>query len=436
MARADVTSGTYVEPRAYRLMDGRLSQDRLDVAGIPALPGIDSTVQLLANGYLFGERGFDRVQGDAFHTRLLGRRVTVLRGLEAVRFFYEGGRFDRSHGSVPRSAVHLLQDEGSVQTLEGSQHAERKILFLGLLGSEEARQELLEAVNREWIQAATGSAGVPQPMLEFTTGVLARAVQRWMGIAPESVSSLSAGELASMVNNAGAAGVPNWAARARRVASERKARELIRGARQSQLASGRLRDLAFFEEGGTRLPEEVAAIELLNILRPTVAVARYLTFAALAVYRNPRAHQMATGTDLERRSVAEEVRRFFPFFPVIGGKATRDLEWQGAPIREGSWVMVDLYGTDHHSALWESPRRFMPERHLNPVRARSIVAQGTGDLSTTHHCPGQSLTSDLIALGLQLLTRGPAYAVPPQDFRVSLRRLPTAPQDGFVVSFI
>ena len=70
----------------------------------------DDTLRLLRDGYRFGERGFQRADADLFRTRLMARRVTVLRGLDAARFFYEDGRFDRSPGSVPRSAVHLLQD--------------------------------------------------------------------------------------------------------------------------------------------------------------------------------------------------------------------------------------------------------------------------------------------------------------------------------------
>ena len=83
---------------------------------IPRLRTMDDSLRLLRDGYLYGGRGFRHVGADEFHTRLLGRPVTVMRGLGAARFFYEGSRFDRSPGAVPRSAVRLLQDDRSVQT--------------------------------------------------------------------------------------------------------------------------------------------------------------------------------------------------------------------------------------------------------------------------------------------------------------------------------
>jgi fatty-acid peroxygenase len=40
------------------------------------------------------------------------------------------------------------------------------------------------------------------------------------------------------------------------------------------------------DEGGTFLPTGIAVIELINILRPIVAMARYIVFAAIELHRN------------------------------------------------------------------------------------------------------------------------------------------------------
>ena len=40
------------------------------------------------------------------------------------------------------------------------------------------------------------------------------------------------------------------------------------------------------DEGGTFLPTGITVIELINILRPVVAMARYIVFAAIEPHRN------------------------------------------------------------------------------------------------------------------------------------------------------
>src|SRR4051812_22715375 len=99
---------------------------------IGQLGALDSAPGFLRDGYLFGTRRFERVQDDAFRTRLLGIPVVVMRGPDAARFFYEGGRFSRT-AALPPSVTHLLQDAGSVQTLEGGAHRHRKRLFVDAL---------------------------------------------------------------------------------------------------------------------------------------------------------------------------------------------------------------------------------------------------------------------------------------------------------------
>lgn len=395
---------------------------------IPRLPWPDDSLRLVRDGYRYGERGFARTGTDAFRTRLMGRRVTVMRGLDAARFFYEGGRFDRSRGAVPRSAAHLLQDAGSVQTLEDAPHIRRKELFLSALADP---QDVVERFRDTWRRRAAGSGEVP--MLTFASEVLAHSVATWAGIEPDAVS---AEELTSMIDNAGRIGPVNWAGRLRRQHStERTARGLIEESRRREPDDTPLSRLAHHVEQGEPLPTDVAAVELLNLLRPTVAVARFIVFAAYALHRRPEFRAGLAADPDRRHAFAQEVRRFFPFFPLIGGHATRDLEWAGQTLPRGSWVMLDLYGTDHHPQLWPEPRRFDPVRFI-PDTAPPVVAQGLGDMAATHHCPGEPATSDLIEAGVHLLVAGPEYRVADdQDLRISLRRMPAAPRDGLRVQF-
>lgn len=393
---------------------------------IPRLRTMDDSLRLLRDGYLYGGRGFRHVGADEFHTRLLGRPVTVMRGLDAARFFYEGSRFDRSPGAVPRSAVRLLQDDRSVQTLEGRAHQERKALMLSALAGSDG---LVAAFREQWVSRAEASRGEVS-LLHFASQVLWCAAAEWAGV---DEGAIRVTELTSMIDNAGVVGPPNWIARARRAKTEQTVGDIIRELRRTPEIALPASRIAHHREDGRLLPVQVAAVELLNLLRPVVAVARFVVFAAYALDRQPDA---AHGAHDPRgaRAFANEVRRFFPFFPMIGGHATQPVEWKGEELPAGAWVMLDLYGTDHHPLQWQSPSRFDPGRFRGNTPA--VVAQGFGDDITTHHCPGEPATNDLISAAVGLLLDGPPYHVPEQDLRISLRRFPAAPRDGFRIEFL
>src|SRR5947209_16663645 len=118
---------------------------------IPTLAVPDSTAGFLRDGYLFGGRRFARVRSDAFRTRIAGRPVIVARGLDAARFFAEGDRFTRV-GALPPSALRLLQDVGSVQTLDGDAHRRRKALFLDVAADAASRALLVGAFREAWLE--------------------------------------------------------------------------------------------------------------------------------------------------------------------------------------------------------------------------------------------------------------------------------------------
>src|SRR4051812_32895277 len=99
-----------------------------DAPSSPPRVAGEQSLELLLEGYPYGLHRFERLRSDAFRTRLAGQRVLFLRGAEAARFFYEGGRFDRT-ASLPPTVKHSLQDVGSVQTLAEARHRARKALF-------------------------------------------------------------------------------------------------------------------------------------------------------------------------------------------------------------------------------------------------------------------------------------------------------------------
>lgn len=406
---------------------------------LPRIPG-DQTLAFLGEGYRFAPRRFEKVGGDAFATRLMGRPVAFLRGPEAARFFYEGGRFTRER-ALPRSVLHSLQDEGSVQTLVGHAHGHRKAMFLDLM-TEAGVRRLRDAFHDEWLRSVDDASARGRVVLARDLHLpLTRAGCRWVGV-PTGDDEARAHEFAEMIGRAGSFGPVNWYARTLRHRTERWARRLIQDVREGRLvvdddmpvaAIARHRD-----EHGEPLPVEVAAIELLNVIRPTVAVARFLVFAAWALHVHPHWRiRFAAGDDAFLYPFAQEVRRFFPFFPVVGGRAARDLEFAGHTFREGDWVILDLFGTDRHPDVWPNADRFHPERfHHGPPGLNELIPQGGGHPHDGHRCPGEDPTIELIVEFTRLLTRETEYEVPEQDLRISLRRMPAQPQSGMVLEHV
>src|SRR5699024_2451239 len=103
---------------------------------------------------------------------------------------------------------------------------------------------------------------------------------------------------------------------------------------------------------GNLLDTHTAAVEVLNIIRPIVAIAIYINFTALAVHEYPAAKEKLTDGDPKQlQAFVQEVRRFYPFFPFQGAIVKKDFTWQGYEFEEGTLTILDIYGTNHDPAL-------------------------------------------------------------------------------------
>jgi fatty-acid peroxygenase len=400
----------------------------------------DSTLAFRREGYTFISTRCDRLGTDLFATRLLLRPLVCLRGAEAAAVFYDPERFGRQD-AVPRSAQHLLQDAGSVQTLSGAAHDHRKALFLGQL-TDPSVEALAAGFERE-LDAALSRPDRRRMVLdtELRT-LLTRAAFAWAGLVEDpAVVRRRAEDFGLMVDRAGSLGPPNWNARRRRVATERWAAGQI-GRLRSE--SGGQHDdaspaaaVARHRDGdGQLLPEAVAAVELLNLLRPIVAVGRFMAFAVLALIQRPvwRA-RLAEGSADDELIFAQEVRRCFPFFPLVGGTAVTEFSWGGHAFSPGDLVLLDLYGTNHDARAWENPESFDPERFLGwDPDPNTVVPQGGGDVATGHRCPGESATLGLISAAARAVGRHPEFEARVQDLTFDLSHIPAAPRSGVVLT--
>lgn len=409
------------------------------MAEIPRDDAVDSSLAFKSEGYRFIDNRCRRFDSDVFAARLLGRRMYFTQGRDAARMFYEPGRFTR-RGALPKSALHLLQDEDSVATLDGPAHRRRKEMFLTILAPERLdgfcrlASDILLSEARLW-------ANRNEVRLHAAfRGILCRAVCRWAGLDfdERQLEGLTR-EFGEMIDNAGSVGPSNWRARGRRRKVERHMARIIedvRAARLAPLTESPLHAIAFAEDaGGVQMRPEIAAVELINILRPTVAVARFMTFAVLALHEHPDTAERVAADEAYREAFVQEVRRFYPFFPAVTGIAEKAFFWQGHRFERGDQFVLDLYGTDHDANRWEDARDFRPERFLGWTdNAFDFIPQGGGSHASGHRCPGEWLTIAVMKALLETLMRNIRYDVPPQDLSIDLGKMPALPASGFIVS--
>ncbi|WP_433272196.1 cytochrome P450 [Actinosynnema sp. CS-041913] len=352
-------------------------------------PLVDQTAALLAHGYrwLPGLRR-DAPAGVA-HTRVLGQRAAVLCGPEAARYFYDEDHVQR-RTAIPGPVLSTLFGHGAVHTLDSVEHRRRKALFLSVL-TPGGVADLAAHACEAWDDAvASWRPGRDVVLFDAASRVLTRAVCRWAGV---PLDDAVARDVTAMVDGFATPGPRHWRARKARDRRERWLAGLIEEARSGvEPASARsaLDEVAHHRDaGGGLLDSRVAAVELLNVLRPTVAVCWFVMFAGHALHRWP-AHRerLASGEPEFATAFAHELRRFYPFAPFLGGRAVRDLEWRGEPIPAGSLVLLDVFGQHHDAGLWGDPYAFRPQRFVDrPVGAFDLIPQGGGDPATRSSLP-------------------------------------------------
>lgn len=396
----------------------------------------DVTIPLVRGGYAFLDRWWPGPRDTVMEVRLLGRRTLVVRGEDAARLFYDGELFSR-RGAVPGAIGNPLFGRGAIHGLDGSEHQRRKAMFLTAL-SLEAAEQLADAVGTAWSERCeswlvTGRAAV----FDEAVQVLGAAVLAWSQapVQPPSVTAL-AHDLARLVDGFGSMAPSQLVTRrlARR-RCETWARSVIRVSRArgpadvstpTDLVAGAK------DSSGAPLPERVAAVELLNLLRPAVAVAWFVSFAAIAIADHPelRASLSSAGDHAGRRTFAHELRRAYPFVPMLAARARVGLDIQGHPVRPGQRVLLDVWGSHHLPDRWPAPDSFQPCRFVaSPPTAYDLVPQGGGDPAQGHRCPGEAATELIIQKCAQRLA-DLDYEIVPADRLFPMTRMPTRPPSG------
>ena len=133
----------------------------------------------------------------------------------------------------------------------------------------------------------------------------------------------------------------------------------------------------------------------------------------------------------------DEIRRYYPFIPLIGGRVLSQFTWRDHTFKKKDWVLFDLYGTNHDPRIWADPQTFRPERFSQrDIGLYDLVSHGAGDRRVTHRCPGEWITVEQMKAIIRVMTREMSYEVPSQDLNINLARIPALPSSGFVIKKI
>lgn len=371
--------------------------------------------------------------------RVLGRPACAISGPRATEFFYGTGNLER-RTALPGPVVSALFGKGAVHTLDSDAHRARKSLFTSLLlgdGIEEVAKLAGEAFDTA---AGNWPAGGRVVLFDEAARAIARGVTRWSGVPLQDRETDGlAADLVAMVDGFATLGPRHWRALTARRRRERWLASTIDGVRAERAVAPPGSALARVAADPTIGDSRTAAVELLNIIRPATAVAWFVAYSAHAFARWPElADALCAADSATVTSFVHEVRRFYPFAPFLGGRATRDLTFDGEQVAKGTLVLLDVYGQHHDAHLWGDPYEFRPARFDGrDIGEFELIPQGGGNPRTGHRCPGEKVTIAVLGALAQrvarLLAQG-AVSLPEQDLGIDLTRIPARVSSGVVLA--
>ncbi|WEG10883.1 cytochrome P450 [Pullulanibacillus sp. KACC 23026] len=407
---------------------------------LPHEEGFDHTFDLLREGYLFALNRRKSFNSDVFSTRLFGKDVICMNGTEAARLFYDSEKFER-HGAAPNRVIQTLFGKNGVQTLDGNRHTHRKELFMSIM-SPSSRRKLSEIAREEWGKAVQKWERMEQ--VTFYTEVqelLGRTASRWVGV-PISESEINelTNDLAAMFESPAVIGPKHWKGRKARNRLEGWLVAIISQVREKKLhapSDTALYQFVWHQDlEGKLLEPKVAAVELLNILRPIVAISIFINFTLLAIHHYPdEKTKLEMGDEADANRFIQEVRRYYPFFPMVGALVKVDFVWKNYPFKKGTLTLLDLYGTNHDPNIWDEPDAFKPERFFNwQDDLFSFIPQGGGDYVSGHRCAGEWVTIDIMKISLDHLVSYMDFDIAPdQDLSYSMVNIPSIPHSRLIL---
>ncbi|GAA3723690.1 cytochrome P450 [Salinicoccus jeotgali] len=395
--------------------------------------------ELMDKGYGLLEELRQDVGAPVVKAELLNEEMIITYGKEAARKFYDPENFKRG-GAMPTPILKTLFGEDGVQTLDGEAHHHRKNYFMDLMKPE--RMEDYQKILDRNLTAELDKQHGEFELFDLANRVLFNSIAEWSGINLERYDDKTLEDLAqnqiSMISGAVTSPKDHIKGVTDRNESEKWARGLIEEARAHPVKGKEHLALYTFAQAtdldGNLLPVEVAAVELLNIIRPTVALTVWIALMghALFSYDDIRT-ALKEDFDALQDPFIQEMRRYYPFFPMLPAIAVRDVEIDGYEIPEGSWVVLDLYGSNHDARTIADPEKFEITRYKDNATSLSyeeeyeMIAQGGGKFREMHRCAGEWITLHSMRVFSDHLVNRYDFSVPEQDWTIPFNQFPTYP---------
>src|SRR3569833_3413664 len=179
----------------------------------PRDPGLDNTLALLREGYLYIPNRCRRYHSDVFKTRLLLQDTICMSGAEAAALFNDADRFVRK-GAAPMREQKTLFGVGGVQGLDGERHQHRKHKNKKHKNNNNNKQHEHHTTHK-WDNAiARWERRERIVLFDEVQDILCRAVCAWVGVPlPEPDVAQRTADFAAMIEAGGKVGPAHWRGR-------------------------------------------------------------------------------------------------------------------------------------------------------------------------------------------------------------------------------
>lgn len=410
-----------------------------DTNQMPREEGLDHSLSLMREGYLYILNRRHSFSSEIFETRLLGKKAICMGGKEAAEVFYDTEKFKRED-AAPNRVVQTLFGKNGVQALDGQDHKHRKEMFMSIM-SPKGLQSLKDITNKQWKLALSKWQQMDEVVLyDEVKEILCRTACQWAGVPLEEDDVKKLGkDLAAMYESPAAIGPNHWSGRHARNRVEKWIGELVEKVRNGELNPPEGTALHKFswhrDLEGNLLNTDTVSVEVINILRPIVAIAIFINFTVLALHHYPKEREkLKTFDERYAQMFVQEVRRFYPFFPFVAALVKKDFTWNNYKFEEGTLTLLDLYGTNHDPEIWENPDIFDPNRFAKwDGSPFNFIPQGGGDHFMGHRCAGEWVTIEVMKVSLDYLVNQMNYEVPNQDLSYSMVSIPSIPHSNIIL---
>src|SRR5690625_3772276 len=173
-------------------------------SNMPKEDGIDNSLSLMREGYMYISNRSHSFNSNIFKTRLLGKEAICMVGKDAAEVFYDNEKFKR-HNVAPNRAIQTLFGENSVQTLDGQAHQHRKSMLMSVMTTDHL-EKLTEITTKQWEFALDKWEQMNKvTFYEEIQEVMCRTACEWAGVPvqEDKIKKLSK-DLGALFESAGA----------------------------------------------------------------------------------------------------------------------------------------------------------------------------------------------------------------------------------------